>query len=259
MDVSSIADVDHFLIMAALLKSPTEYNTNTLTHPQSEVQHKQSELLAVLEGFAICAGEGASATLSAARIALAETLDELPTFPQVNEGHSIRRSVLNIANGISQLIANNLQEDRVLVPLLETTAFLLDFGILQRLQDEVLNASSEAVSSNSDSHKYKFRTLLFLVQKAHFKSSNVSKLLAAVDVYGGLYEIEELKKNVLEKLAGMLQHPFPRVRVHVAETLWMLTGDEHLKPKIWTEPSANHRSFVADFKNRHIEMNHLIG
>lgn len=60
-----------------------------------------------------------------------------------------------------------------------------------------------------------------LVQKAHYKTSNVRKLEAAVKVYSGLMEVYPA---VLQKLSSMLLHPFPKVRGQVADVLWVARG-----------------------------------
>ncbi len=55
--------------------------------------------------------------------------------------------------------------------------------------------------------------MLFLVQKSHFKSNSIAKLLAAVHVYRGLAEVSAIHDAVLSKLISMLLHPFPKVKV----------------------------------------------
>lgn len=234
--------------MAAFLKSPSVYKFESREITQS--QHAQNELLAVLEGFAISAGLAASTTLSVAREALASCMDELPAYPAIDSNGSGQLSVIEIANGLSTLISNNMSNERVLVPLLELVAFLLDFRVLQRLDHASPIEQSRETKSFNGPHQFKFRTLLSLVQKAHFKTSNIPKILAAVDIYSGLSEIEVIRDDVRTKLTNMLQHPFPRVRVQAAEVLWMITGDEDLKPRVWADPPSIHKGFVAEFKRK---------
>jgi tubulin-specific chaperone D len=52
----------------------------------------------------------------------------------------------------------------------------------------------------------------------------VRKLEAAIKLYGGLLEVSPDRAKVLEKLTGILLHPFPRVRNLVAEELWVRCG-----------------------------------
>lgn len=60
-----------------------------------------------------------------------------------------------------------------------------------------------------------------LVQRAHYKSSNVKKLEAAVKLYGVLYPVYP---DAIIKLTSMLLHPFPRIRNLVADTLYGVSG-----------------------------------
>ena len=50
-----------------------------------------------------------------------------------------------------------------------------------------------------------------LVQKCHYKTGNVAKLKAAIDVYTGIARFNQTRQEVLAKLTGMLLHPFPSV------------------------------------------------
>lgn len=57
----------------------------------------------------------------------------------------------------------------------------------------------------------RWRNLLALVQKTHFKSSNMQKLSLSLAVYRGLLEIPLIRADVLSKVSSMLLHPFPKV------------------------------------------------
>lgn len=59
--------------------------------------------------------------------------------------------------------------------------------------------------------KLRWRNLLSLVQKAHFKSNNMHKLHIALDVYRGIAEVEAVRPEVLKKVSSMLLHPYPKV------------------------------------------------
>ncbi|KAL9061181.1 MAG: hypothetical protein Q9162_000326 [Coniocarpon cinnabarinum] len=229
-DTVTVSGIDHYRLLTTLLRGPS-----TLRATQDDAFHEyaQQELLAVLEGFAISAGSGTPTTLPAARDALAEILEELPVFSG-NE----QRSLLVIGNAISSLLSQNLTNDRLCVPLLETIAFLLDYGILQRLYDRTATSS----------RGFNWRTLLALVQKSHFKSTNLQKLLAAVNIYGSLVEITEIRHLVLAKIISTLSHPFPSVRVEAAKVLHTTTGDRRLKPIVWPRDPKEHKDLVAELK-----------
>ena len=108
-------------------------------------------------------------------------------------------------------------------PALEVLAFLLDMHIPQRLVE-------------SD---FKWRNLLSTVQKSHHKSNDIPKILAAVNVYRGMAEVVAVREDVLKKLLSMLKtNPYPKVRLSVAETLYVETRDEVLKGRDWTKPTS---------------------
>lgn len=67
--------------------------------------------------------------------------------------------------------------------------------------------------------------LLSLVQKSHFRSGNLARVLAALEVYRGLAEIESVRPEVVAKVAGMMRgHPFVKVRKATAEVAWVVSG-----------------------------------
>ena len=68
---------------------------------------------------------------------------------------------------------------------------------------------------------FRWRSLYLLVQKAHYKTGNIRKLEAAIKVYGGLLQVYP---EVLEKLTGMLLHPFPKIRNQVADVMFVAKG-----------------------------------
>lgn len=59
---------------------------------------------------------------------------------------------------------------------------------------------------------HSFRKLFVVVQKAHYKSSNMPRLEAAIKIYASLSRIESLRADVMKKLISMLLHPYPKVR-----------------------------------------------
>jgi tubulin-specific chaperone D len=63
--------------------------------------------------------------------------------------------------------------------------------------------------------------LYLFVQKSHYKTGNVRKLEAAIKLYGGLVQVYP---EALEKLTSMLLHPFPKLRNHVADVLFVVKG-----------------------------------
>ncbi|KAJ9644755.1 hypothetical protein H2199_003719 [Coniosporium tulheliwenetii] len=165
---------------------------NTLRRPTPTwVMH------AVLEGYISSAGVGSESVLQASRLALVEMLEELFTHAE-----EPTVSVLEICTALVEIFKENIAVDRVVLPLMEVLAFLFDMQILQRLGST-----------------FKWRNLLSLVQKAHFKSQNMVKLSVALDLYRGLADVDATRADVIAKLTSMLLHPFPKIRIAAAETL----------------------------------------
>lgn len=86
----------------------------------------QSTNLAIVEGYISSAGMGSESVVQASRLALVERLEVLPT-----ESESF--SLLHVANAILDVFKAQLANDRIILPLLEVLAFLLDAQVLQRL------------------------------------------------------------------------------------------------------------------------------
>ena len=245
--IGDISSYDYFATQALTLRGPSDQVTVFPDEVKPKLVH--DETMAVLEGFAISAGSGSSSILPAAREALADMLDELPLFPTCDTPTTHKHNLFEICNILSELLSDNLTNERVLVPLLELIAYLLDYGFYQRLlgMDDNMRDSQLSLSD-----RFNFRKLLSLVQKAHFKSTNLPKLSAAVNVYSGLLDIPVVRTETLAKLINMLLHPFPMVRVAVAEVLWVATQDDALKPRVWSNPPSNNKEVVAGLKERHL-------
>ena len=144
--------------------------------------------LPVLQGLATSAVAGAEGLVRSSRAAVIQFINSHD--PKSREGILI--AFLQV---LSASLSDNLQDDRYAIPIIEFVAFLID---------------SYATPSSKELDPI-FRKLFALVQKAHFRSSNIIRLEAAVKVYGALSMLEPLRPDVLKKLSGMLLHPFPRV------------------------------------------------
>ncbi|KAI9878754.1 MAG: hypothetical protein M1830_010607 [Pleopsidium flavum] len=175
--------------------------------------------LPVLEGYVTSAGVGSESLLRASRLALVDYLGV------VSDDHRI----LNICNDLTELLRRNLASDRLAIPLLEVLGFLFDAGILQQLDDGSFNFYA-------------------LIQKAHFKSGSVHKLEAAVKLYAGLAEVASTSQEAVMKLAGMLLHPFPKIRNAAADALYVLHKNDTLKMEDWSRPAKELRDCVEALK-----------
>ncbi|CAD0095047.1 unnamed protein product, partial [Aureobasidium vineae] len=169
---------------------------------------------AILKGSISCAGVGAEGLLRASRGALVDTM---------SGGSDGMRS--ECLSAFTNFLRDLITKEGETQPLLELIAYLLD-------------ALPSIISLNST---FNWRVLLSLVQKAHFKSNNISRILAAVEVYQALADKPTTRADTLKKLASMLRtNPYPTVRTAVAECLFLATGDQALKDVDWSKPSQTY-------------------
>lgn len=175
---------------------------------------------ALLEGCISCTGGGAESLLQHSR--------EVLTFYMDSLGDASLEKLLSIYASIMKAL---LVDTTNLHPALELLAFLLDMRLPQRL---------------IDSQTFKWRNLLSTVQKSHHKSNDIPKILAAVHVYHGLVDIPSIRGEVVKKLISMLKtNPYPRVRMTVAEVLYMVTRDETLRDCDWARPVSQYLNVIA--------------
>ena len=135
---------------------------------------------------------------------------------------------------LTDLIRENISNDRLAVPTLEFVAFLFEAGVLQRLREQ----------------DFAWRRLFTEVRKAHFKSGNVQKIEAAVRIYAGMMTVPRVRTEVQKKLCSMLLHPYPRIRNAAADSLLVVTGDESLMEVNWSKPQAELKVIVGSFQAR---------
>ncbi|KAI5373741.1 hypothetical protein J4E82_007554 [Alternaria postmessia] len=184
---------------------------------------------AICVGFVSSAGMGSESVVQNSRAAL---LDFVAILPNEDLSDDPRFTLADFANCFLTLLKENITNDRVLLPLLEVISFLFDMQVMQRLQSTPFN----------------FRVLLSYTQKAHFKSTHMQKLHLALDVYRGLGDITLTRTDTLSKVVSMLLHPFPKVRIAAAETLWYLTHEGGLKRHDWSLPSKSLKPAVDEIE-----------
>ena len=195
-------------------------------------------LRALIEGAISCSGISAESLLQTSREILTTSL-HAGDIQHVQALFVIYAEVLRDAVASS---ATNQKASVLVLPALDLLAFFLDMRVLQRL-------------AGAPTTGFKWRSLLSSVQKSHHKSSDVLKLLAAVNVYRGLAEIESIRGEVLKKLLSMLAtNPYPRIRVAVAEVVFEVLGPgaEEMKGVRWMEKGEVQSEMVADFKREFV-------
>ncbi|KAE8310692.1 tubulin folding cofactor D C terminal-domain-containing protein [Aspergillus transmontanensis] len=179
--------------------------------------------LPLIQGIATSAVAGAEGLVRSSRLALVQRINKY-------EAEQRQDIVTSIIKDLMVALSDNLQDDRYAIPVLEFLAFLLD----------------SYVSSIPQPSESSYRKLFVLVQKAHFKSSNIARLEAAIKVYAPLSRLEPLRADVLKKMTSMLLHPFPRVRNAAAEYLFMETMLESVKTEDWTRQPKELKGQVED-------------
>lgn len=102
---------------------------------------------------------------------------------------------MKMLQDLTAILRDNLLDDRYAIPVIDFLAFLIDSFVLPS------PGGSDPV----------FRKVFLLVQKAHFRSSNIQRLESAVKVYAALSRLDYVRIDVLKKMTGLLLHPFPRV------------------------------------------------
>ncbi|KAK7538299.1 tubulin folding cofactor D C terminal-domain-containing protein [Phyllosticta citribraziliensis] len=206
------------------------FGVSSLEYFQTALKQLDSDLedpteLAFVEGYISSAGMGSESVVQASRLALVEKMESLPV-----EG--AQTSLFDVANAILGVFKANLSNDRIIMPLLDVVAFLFDVQVLQRLNDS----------------NFKWRNLLSLVQKSHFKSNNIAKLHLALDAYRGLATVPAIRPDVMTKLSSMLLHAFPKIRVSAAETLFIITTNDGLKHCDWSQSAKTLKPMAEEFK-----------
>lgn len=221
--------------LPSFLKAEHQEDTNSEAYLQSALRPVFEPSIsswarrALLEGAISCAGIGAESLLQTSRAILTGSLWEC----DMQHLHSLLTSYADIMRDLLSPSAPNASN--LMVAALDLLAFFLDMRIPQRL------AQAEPA--------FKWRTLLSTVQKSHHKSSDVPKLLAAVNVYRGLAEVESIRGEVVKKLLSMLAtSPYPRVKVAVAEVTFDVLGQDAMKVINWTEKGPEQSRVLGELK-----------
>ena len=220
--------------LASWLLSSTDYSA-----PYDHTAHT----IDLLTGLVSSADTGSESLVRASRLALDEFCRDLSSGE--HEDRNTQMVMINLLQLIRQNAGND--NDKILIPALETLGFLFDAGVAQHQSTP-------------------YRTVYLLIQKSHYKSGSVRKLETCVKIYGYLMEYLLIKgarwvedengeleamigerrvkvkvtwdqedvDKVTEKVTGMLIHPFVSVRGAVADVVHMERGGlAGMKGKDW--------------------------
>nr|OQO24219.1 hypothetical protein B0A51_07610 [Rachicladosporium sp. CCFEE 5018] len=202
MSIPDFAELPHGIVYIALALEP-------LCQPSSPPWAIRS----LVEGAISVAGGGAETLLQLSRQELVGLLSQadpeyLHTF--LTTYLAILRDLISTPSQDTTLATTS---PHLILPALNLLAYLLSTSLPSLL---LTHASP-----------YPWRLLLSTIQHLHHKSSDIPRLLVCTDIYLHLAAIPAVRVEVLKKLLSMLKtNPFPRVRVAVAEALWVIGRDE---------------------------------
>jgi tubulin-specific chaperone D len=140
----------------------------------------------ILQGISHSITSGAEDLMRVSRLALVRSIASASPDFQMDR-------VLDV---LVTLLEDSYTDERQATPLLETIGFVVE----QRIE---LEGGLEDETSA--------RRLWNVVRKAHFRSTNIRKLEAAVKTYGALAVHGDMRRNALGKLTDLLLHPYPTV------------------------------------------------
>ncbi|MCJ1435609.1 hypothetical protein MMC27_004983 [Xylographa pallens] len=175
----------------------------------------------LFEGIVTSAGAGSETILLASRAAIVDTLEGIPLGERVTLWDCFLR-----------IIHTKIRNERLVVPVLEVLGFLLATGLY-----------GNTVPGLLDWHK-----VFVLVQRCHFKSGNLHKVKAAIDVYVGLSRCLVIRKEVLLKLSNMLLHPSASVRNKTAESLIVVMRSSGVDLTDWSRPASELKAKVRQLQ-----------
>ncbi|KAL9638425.1 MAG: hypothetical protein Q9164_001558 [Protoblastenia rupestris] len=168
----------------------------------------QSTSLTILTGFVSTAGDGSTSLLQSSRKALVSHTEQMPLS-----------DLSFLCTNFVEIVRDH-NDDRISIWAMEVIAFLFDAHIIQRLLDG----------------DFGWRNLFTTINKAHFKSTDIRRLEAAIAVYSALTAIHKVKIDVLRKLCDMLRNPFAKIRNLAADALFSALQDEQMLTVNWSRP-----------------------
>ncbi|EEP80406.1 conserved hypothetical protein [Uncinocarpus reesii 1704] len=175
----------------------------------------------LLRGVATSASAGTEGLVKSSRLALAQYIK---MYGDDNECLLKR----NVFDDLMLALESTIDDDRYAIPTVDTICFLLD------------NCFENSALLNLN-----FRKLFLLVQKSHFKSSNIPRIEAAIKLYSTLLRQETIRKDVMKKMISMLLHSYPKALlmgydgfISLIEGVASYHSRAQFDPFSWHRPSA---------------------
>ncbi|EGD96397.1 beta-tubulin cofactor d [Trichophyton tonsurans CBS 112818] len=178
--------------------------------------------LPLIKGLVTSLTAGADSLIISSRTAVVEFINS----QNDNTRYCMQRDIFM---SLLIVLEENITDDRYAIPTVESLAFFIENcfnpGILELDPDSI-------------------RKLFRLVQKFHFKSSNIPRIEAGLKAYYCLFNYELLRKNIVLKMTKMLLHPYPKIRALTSEYLFIQTGNKSLKTENWMQPPKQLKATV---------------
>lgn len=183
----------------------------------------------IMQGIVQSVTSGTEDLMRLSRLALVRTVSG--SFPGMG--------VAEVLDTLVTLLEDTCTDDRQATPILETIAFILE----QHVGEERGSGS-----------KIPARKLWNIVRKAHFKSTNIRKLEAAVKIYEALAVQGDMRRNALTKLRDLLLHPYPTIRNAAADALYIEMPNELLLNHDWSRPQKEHKEVILKLNHAEPEL-----
>lgn len=184
----------------------------------------------IIEDLIVTASSGSESLLIASRAALAAHAEEIMPI-QLDELCYTLVDILRSNVADNKVPVN----DRLLIPAMDALGFLFEIGVMERLK----------FGAN-------YISLVSLVKSAHYKSLNIRKLEAAIQIYSGILitpSFIHLRNDTLLQLTCMLLHQYPKIRNAAADTLYLAYPDCSLLGSInWTERKDVRREDIRSIR-----------
>ncbi|QKX58538.1 uncharacterized protein TRUGW13939_05663 [Talaromyces rugulosus] len=200
-------------LLASKFEHFSQVSSAQYFHQLLKLLHLKTLRQGLVQGLITSASAGLEGLIQSSRFALLHFIE--------SQNEDKFAWVDTLIEELVAILEANLSDDRYAIPAMEVASFLLDTYVS---------------GSGLELKKTSLRKLFILVQKAHFKSSNIPRMETAVKIYSALSRIPTLQVEVFKKMTSMLLHPYPKVRIAVSDSLYTETKSDLIRDEDWTAP-----------------------
>ena len=186
----------------------------------------ESELYfsSIIHGFVVAVGGLTESVVKESSVVLLDFCRAKLKSAAAGDAAAISRLAMCLTNLFAQQVGN----DRIILPLLKTWDALLRNGVLDGYRSSKCSCSPPAGLVQLEELTFVPR-LLAAVKEESKVSTNVVKIKACIDILIHLLQFEDpVRADALKALIIFLGHKYPRVRKQAAELLYIqLLSDRH--------------------------------